>query len=114
MIGKALDQLSSASGQLQKEQQNNGDAAKDGEGAPQQRKPLWTGVVTNKSAKSQALDAMKALIAWQPIPVMRARMRLRVTCPVSLLKQSVKGSATSKQDQEGTQSNSKSNKKGGK
>lgn len=114
MISKALDQLSSASGQLQKEQQN-GDAAKEGEGAPQQRKPLWTGVVTNKSAKSQALEAMKALIAWQPIPVMRARMRLRVTCPVSILKQSVKASsAAAKQEQEAPQSNSKSNKKGGK
>ncbi|KAJ9191129.1 hypothetical protein DTO164E3_8989 [Paecilomyces variotii] len=115
MISKALDQLSSASGQLQKEQQNNDDAAKDGDSASQQRKPLWTGVVTNKSAKSQALEAMKALIAWQPIPVMRARMRLRVTCPVSILKQSVKApSVAAKQDQEAPQSNSKSNKKGGK
>ncbi|GAD95687.1 hypothetical protein PVAR5_4333 [Paecilomyces variotii No. 5] len=115
MISKALDQLSSASGSLQQEQKNNGDAAKEGEGAPQQRKPLWTGVVTNKSAKSQALEAMKALIAWQPIPVMRARMRLRVTCPVSILKQSVKASSgAAKQDQEAPQSNSKSNKKGGK
>ncbi|KAJ9314505.1 hypothetical protein DTO271D3_5243 [Paecilomyces variotii] len=115
MISKALDQLSSASGQLQKEQQNNEDAAKDGDSASQQRKPLWTGVVTNKSAKSQALEAMKALIAWQPIPVMRARMRLRVTCPVSILKQSVKApSVAAKQDQEAPQSNSKSNKKGGK
>ncbi|KAJ6082789.1 hypothetical protein N7499_007663 [Penicillium canescens] len=60
------------------------------EKAAQPKKPMWTGVSSNRSAKSQALDAMKALIAWQPIPVMRARMRLRVTCPVSLLKQSVK------------------------
>lgn len=48
--------------------------------------PMWTGVVTTKSAKSQALEAMKALIAWQPIPVMRARMRLRVSCRTSILK----------------------------
>ena len=53
-------------------------------------KPLWTGVTTTRSAKSQALDAMKALIAAQPIPVARARMRLRITCPSSVLKQSVK------------------------
>jgi ribosome maturation protein SDO1 len=53
-------------------------------------KPKWTGVSTNKSAKSQALEAMKALIAHQPIPVARARMRLRITCPTSILKQSVK------------------------
>ncbi|KAG6010221.1 hypothetical protein E4U54_008415 [Claviceps lovelessii] len=50
----------------------------------------WTGVVTTKSAKSQALEAMKALIAYQPIPVARARMRLRVSCPTSVLKQAVK------------------------
>ncbi|KKA31043.1 hypothetical protein TD95_002960 [Thielaviopsis punctulata] len=51
---------------------------------------VWTGVVTSKSAKSQALDAMKALIAQQPIPVARARMRLRITCGTSVLKQAVK------------------------
>jgi len=49
--------------------------------------------VGTKSAKSQALEAMKALIAWQPIPVMRARMRLRVTCPMSILKQAAKPAA---------------------
>lgn len=54
--------------------------------------PMWTGVTAAKSAKSQALDAMKALIALQPIPVMRARMRLRVTCTTSVLKQAVKAS----------------------
>ncbi|KAL2271467.1 hypothetical protein VTJ83DRAFT_838 [Remersonia thermophila] len=53
--------------------------------------PTWTGVSTSKSAKSQALDAMRALIFHQPIPVARARMRLRVTCPTSVLKQGVKG-----------------------
>ena len=52
--------------------------------------PLWTGVVTTKSVKMQALDAIRALIAWQPIPVMRARMRLRITCPTSIAKQAPK------------------------
>lgn len=94
MIEKALNQLSVASGH----QQQNGEQGEASEnagatGEQQQRKPLWKGVSTNKSAKSQALEAMKALIAWQPIPVMRARMRLRVTCPASLLKQSVKAPA---------------------
>ncbi|KAK3939929.1 hypothetical protein QBC46DRAFT_386635 [Diplogelasinospora grovesii] len=51
---------------------------------------VWTGVVTTKSAKSQALEAMKALIAHQPIPVARARMRLKITCPTPILKQAVK------------------------
>lgn len=60
---------------------------------------IWTGVVTTKSAKSQALDAMKALIAHQPIPIQRARMRLRVTCPTSVLKQAVKAKATEEGEQ---------------
>ena len=117
MIEKALDQLSSqgghagraagkgradgedrsasrdqstataASGSSTPARQANGDA--NGE-AVEKSKPKWTGVVTNKSSKSQALEAMKALIAHQPIPVARARMRLRITCPTSVTKQSVK------------------------
>lgn len=56
--------------------------------------PMWTGVVTTKSVKQQALDAIHALIAWQPIPVMRARMRLRVTCPTSISKQAARSKTT--------------------
>ncbi|CAI7593446.1 unnamed protein product [Penicillium discolor] len=112
MIHKALDQLTSASGQ----QQTQASGETNGEGEDSQpKKPLWTGVSANRSAKSQALDAMKALIAWQPIPVMRARMRLRVTCPVSLLKQSVKaapGAASNKEKE--ASGGSKNNKKGNK
>lgn len=66
----------------------NGDA---GGGEPKEKAmPVWKGVTTTRSAKSQALEAMKALIAHQPIPVARARMRLRITCPTAVLKQSVK------------------------
>ena len=61
--------------------------------------PLWTGVSTTKSVKMQALEAIKALIAWQPIPVMRARMRLRITCPTSIAKQAPKSKIA---DLEGT------------
>ncbi|KAF7590689.1 hypothetical protein BBP40_002524 [Aspergillus hancockii] len=119
MISKALDQLSSASGQQSQGQNNNGDTngAEDEGRLAQPRKPMWTGVTPNKSAKIQALEAMKALIAWQPIPVMRARMRLRVTCPVPLLKQSVKTGAaagSNKEKEAPSSGNSKSNKKGGK
>ena len=113
MIHKALDQLSSASGQ-QQQQQASGDAnGEEDEKPAQPRKPLWTGVSATRSAKSQALDAMKALIAWQPIPVMRARMRLRVTCPVSFLKQSVKAapSAAPSKEKEAPAGNPKTNKK---
>ncbi|KAL4878754.1 SBDS protein C-terminal domain-containing protein [Aspergillus karnatakaensis] len=130
MISKALDQLSAASGQLQQQQQQQQAATaqigEDGAGGDEEvtgaasalpRKPLWTGVNGNKSAKSQALEAMKALIAWQPIPVMRARMRLRVTCPVSLLKQSVKSAAPAggnKEKEASSGGGAKNNKKGGK
>ena len=84
MISKALDQLSSGNINKNVEDHHNGGGGGDG------KKPMWTGFTANKSAKIQALDAIKALIAWQPIPVMRARMRLRITCPVSMLKHSVK------------------------
>lgn len=96
MIDKALDQLSCQGAHKQMDDAGKGSGTATPtvtgeEGEPKMKAmPTWTGVVTTKSAKSQALDAMKALIAWQPIPVSRARMRLRVSCPMSILKQSVK------------------------
>ncbi|KAK8178029.1 SBDS protein C-terminal domain-containing protein [Phyllosticta citrichinensis] len=107
MIEKALDQLSSATAQAPAQHQHasgtstpttttassTAAAANNGADAPPPPKkdlPRWSGVTTNKSAKSQALEAMKALIAHQPIPVARARMRLRITCPTNILKQAVK------------------------
>lgn len=78
----------------------------DAEAKPRTKEHVWTGVVTTKSAKSQALDAMKALIANQPIPVSRARMRLRITCSTNVLKQAVKapkgGDAEGEQKATGT------------
>ncbi|KAI9789852.1 MAG: hypothetical protein M1835_001403 [Candelina submexicana] len=100
MIQKALDQLSTQGAHHQHDAngtpsasgtatpttvQENGDAKGKGK-----ELPTWTGVVTTKSAKSQALDAMKALISHQPIPIARARMRLRITCPNGILKQAAK------------------------
>ena len=120
MIEKALDQLSCQSGHAgrnagksrgdgqdrsESRDQSAGAAVESGSNTPskqegdalngdaksaEQSKPAWTGVTTNRSAKSQALEAMKALIAHQPIPVARARMRLRITCPTPILKQAVK------------------------
>lgn len=113
MIEKALDQLSSQGAHKQEENGKgsgtatptpNGedpDYASRGKGKDM---PTWTGVVTTKSAKSQALEAMKALIAWQPIPVSRARMRLRVTCPAGILKQAAK-TASKKDGKEDTHVN---------
>lgn len=97
IIEKALDQLSSQGSQKHVEGGKGsavvipkGDEEVDGGKGKGKEMPTWTGVVTTKSAKSQALEAMKALIAWQPIPVSRARMRLRVTCPAGILKQAAK------------------------
>lgn len=98
MIEKALDMLSSQGAQAQ---QADKSAAGSGTGTPvtgedgesklkKEHIASWTGVVATKSAKSQALEAMKALIAHQPIPVARARMRLRITCPTGILKQAAK------------------------
>ncbi|KAI0145991.1 UPF0023 family protein [Hypoxylon sp. NC0597] len=111
MIEKALDMLSS-----QAHQQGDKKGAEAGSGAgtpatgddaeakPRTKEHNWTGVVTTKSAKSQALEAMKALIAHQPIPVTRARMRLRITCATNVLKQAVKAPAAAKGgDAEGEQ-----------
>lgn len=39
----------------------------------------WHGVRDGKSAKAQALEAIKALVAAQIIPIARARMRLKIT-----------------------------------
>jgi ribosome maturation protein SDO1 len=87
MIEKALDQLSSAAASQQGEKSEKEDDEDKGKA---KELPKWTGIVTNKSAKSQALFAMKALIAHQPIPVARMQMKLRVTCPTSVLKQAIK------------------------
>ena len=90
MIEKALDQLSSAAATQQGDNEK-GESKEDGEDKAKAKElPKWTGIVTNKSSKSQALFAMKALIAHQPIPVARMQMKLRVTCPTSVLKQSIK------------------------
>ncbi|KUJ20872.1 Shwachman-Bodian-diamond syndrome protein [Mollisia scopiformis] len=92
MIEKALDMLSSQGSQAQAAGSGTGTpgTGEDGEAKPKTKEHVWTGVVATKSAKSQALEAMKALITHQPIPVARARMRLRITCPTNVLKQSAK------------------------
>lgn len=99
MIEKALDMLSSQAHNNAADKSATGSGAgtpatgDDGEAKPRPKEHNWTGVVTTKSAKSQALEAMKALISYQPIPIARARMRLRVSCPTNVLKQAVKASA---------------------
>jgi ribosome maturation protein SDO1 len=105
MIEKALDQLSSQGAHKQDGSSRASEAATppnddDQSNAVKARPkemPKWTGVVANKSAKSQALEAIRALIAWQPIPVMRARMRLRITCPTGILKQATRAAPKKEQ-----------------
>ncbi|KAI7338520.1 Shwachman-Bodian-diamond syndrome protein [Hortaea werneckii] len=84
------DPTDSNAGTPKKTTTTDAQASAEGEEVKSKPKPKWTGVTTNKSSKSQALEAMKALIAHQPIPVAKARMRLRITCPTSVLKQNVK------------------------
>jgi len=107
IIEKALDQLSSQSHQQSNTTQNESGTPATGDSSEVKPKPknlpTWTGVVATKSAKLQALDAIKALIANQPIPISRARMRLRITCPTSLLKQAVKSAPKSGTDDDGTE-----------
>jgi ribosome maturation protein SDO1 len=95
MIDKALTELSGRHTEKKDVTEEGGEGAADGDKPKEKAKelPNWTGVDTKRSSKSQALDAMKALIAHQPIPVIRARMRLRVTCHTSVLKQAAKPSA---------------------
>ncbi|KAH8728157.1 SBDS protein C-terminal domain-containing protein [Phaeosphaeriaceae sp. PMI808] len=92
MIEKALDGLSSNAALAQQQgETKETDNKEDGEDKGKAKElPKWTGIVTTKSAKSQALFAMKALIAHQPIPVARMQMKLRITCPTSVLKQAAK------------------------
>ncbi|KAL9087381.1 MAG: hypothetical protein Q9165_006678 [Trypethelium subeluteriae] len=112
MIEKALDQLSTQSAQHHDPKSHTSGTAtptKDGEanGAKPMEGvkalPKWTGVTTTKSAKSQALEAMKALIAHQPIAVARARMRLRITCPTQILKQTIKAAPKKDATEEGAE-----------
>lgn len=102
MIEKALEMLSSQAHNPDKAAPvAAGEAPAEGEEAevkPKIKEHNWTGVVTTKSAKSQALEAMKALIAHQPIPVARARMKLRITCNTNVLKQGVKTSSAKKEE----------------
>ena len=96
MIEKALEMLSSQGSQAQQDKNTAGSGSgtpatgEEGGAKAKSKEHVWTGVVATKSAKSQALEAMKALILHQPIPVARARMRLRITCPTSVLKQAAK------------------------
>lgn len=111
MIEKALDMLSSQAHTAEKPAGSGSGAGTPAAGEEGEAKPRtvkehnWTGVSTTKSAKSQALEAMKALISHQPIPVTRARMRLRISCATNVLKQAVKtpGSKAASKDEDGEQ-----------
>ncbi|KAK6352861.1 hypothetical protein TWF696_004861 [Orbilia brochopaga] len=95
MIEKALEGLMSKSqaatnGNGESSSSAPGPAEENGEKGKEKAKdhepPRWTGVVTTKSAKSQALEAIKALLYYQPISIARARMRLRIFLPSAVAK----------------------------
>ncbi|KAJ6263719.1 Ribosome maturation protein SBDS [Drechslerella dactyloides] len=65
---------------------DNGEKGKEKAKDNEKETPRWTGVVTSKSAKSQALEAIKALLHYQPVPIARARMRLRIFLPSAVAK----------------------------
>jgi ribosome maturation protein SDO1 len=100
MIEKALEMLSSQGSQATGTGPGTPAAGEEGQAKPKVKEHVWTGVVATKSAKSQALEAMKALIAHQPIPVARARMRLRITCPTGILEQAAKSAGPKEASQE--------------
>jgi len=91
MIEKALGELMTKGGGGGISGNGSGSATTEEKGKEKEAvvnhdEPRWTGVVTTKSAKSQALDAIRALVHFQPIPISRARMRLRVFLPSTLAK----------------------------
>ncbi|KAJ4288421.1 hypothetical protein N0V90_011656 [Kalmusia sp. IMI 367209] len=91
MIEKSLDQLSSQ----RADPQGNKLSSKSAEDGEEKEKalPKWRGVIAGKEAKSQANHAIKCLMAHQPIPVARIQMKLRVSCPTTIAKQTVKSAA---------------------
>lgn len=100
MIEKFLDQLSAQGSHREEKDTPNASGTATPTGERREQLPSWTGVVTTRSAKSQALDAMKALIAHYPDQVMRARMRLRITCNTGVLKQATKSAMPATQEGE--------------
>ncbi|KAF3940661.1 hypothetical protein ABW19_dt0205182 [Dactylella cylindrospora] len=92
MIEKALEGLMGKSQGTTNGEGSSAGTAESGEKGKEKAKegekeaPRWNGVVTTKSAKSQALEAIKALLYYQPIPIARARMRLRIFLPSSVAK----------------------------
>lgn len=72
------------------------DAAAAASSSSSSKEHTWTGVTTTNSAKSHVLEAIKALIAKQPVPGPRASMRLRITRSAGVLKQAVKAPAAEK------------------
>ncbi|PSN74944.1 Shwachman-Bodian-diamond syndrome protein [Corynespora cassiicola Philippines] len=103
IIAKALSNLSSQASNAQAGKQETPNAENGEEKPKDPSLPTWTGVVPSsvKSAKAQAGIAIKALIAHQPLPIARIQMKLRVTCPTSILKQTVKSAPKSAQSSDG-------------
>jgi len=80
MIEKALGELREKGEKLRQPQQQQKDGAAS-EGGSTNNIPIWHGVTSSRPAKALALEAIKALVYHQPIPIARARMKIRVLLP---------------------------------
>ncbi|KAF8462062.1 SBDS protein C-terminal domain-containing protein [Kalaharituber pfeilii] len=93
MIEKALGEVREKCEAIKKAQSKDNEAGEGGSAAAaavaagkekDKEIPMWHGVTTSRPAKAQALEAIKALVYHQPIPIARARMRIRVHIPASV------------------------------
>jgi len=78
MIEKALGELREKGEKLHPQQQKDGIAS---ESSTANNTPIWHGVTSSRPAKALALEAIKALVYHQPIPIARAQMKIRVLLP---------------------------------
>lgn len=81
MIEKALGELREKGEKLRQQQGKEGADGSGAAAAPANNIPIWHGVTSSRPAKALALEAIKALVYHQPIPIARARMRIRVLLP---------------------------------
>ncbi|KAF2119846.1 shwachman-Bodian-diamond syndrome protein-like protein [Lophiotrema nucula] len=108
MIEKMLEKLSSETAHQQQEAKVERAAPENGEEKGKEKElPKWRGVTAKKDAKEQANWAMKALIAHHPTSYAKARMRLRVVCPTSMLKHAVKHTQKAQSSNDGADAENK-------
>lgn len=81
MIEKALGELREKGEKLSQPKDGTETSAEPATTGAGDTVPIWHGVTSSRPAKALALEAIKALVYHQPIPIARARMRIRVLIP---------------------------------